>query len=77
MSAETVSMSTLEGVREIREQLSAQLHIIRVYQARAIQKIAVKAAARHLPLADWEIRVFVKGETGSKVGFVLFGTQLS
>lgn len=61
---------------EVREQLFAQLHIIRVIQARAIQEIAVKAEARHLPLADVDIRVFVSCETGSKFGFVMLDIQL-
>lgn len=53
-SAQAVSMSTLEGVREVREQLSAQqLHIIRVNQARVIQEIAVKTEARH-----WQIQIY-------------------
>lgn len=47
------------GVGEVREQQSAKLHIIRVHQAKAIQETAVKGEARHLPLADVEIRAFV------------------
>jgi hypothetical protein len=70
-------VSTPEGVGEVREQLSAQLHTIRVYQARAIQEIAVKAEARHLPPADIDIHVFVSGETGSKVGVWLYAFSYS
>lgn len=38
--------------------------------------MTVKAEAHHLPLADRDIHVFVLGEIGSKVGFVLLDTQL-